>query len=100
MPVTDLTGTTWVINARPYGTSISFGSINASINFTSNNTNYSRIFIPIENDLSDGTEALLYDDQQAYRNLEWYNEAYRTLTFATPPTGDLLTWLQANATKQ
>ena len=32
--------------------------------------------------------------------LEWYNEAYRTLEFDTPPTGDLLTWLQANATKQ
>ena len=31
---------------------------------------------------------------------EWYNEAYKTLVFDTPPTGDLLTWLQANATKQ
>lgn len=94
------TGETWVLNARPYGTSRSLGSITASINFTSNNTNYSRIFIPIEDDLSDGTEALLYDDQQAYRNLEWYNQAYRTLTFAIPPTGDLLTWLQANGIKQ
>lgn len=94
------TSETWVLNARPYGTSISLGSITASINFTSNNTNYSRIFIPIENDLADGTEALLYDDQQAYRNSEWYNQAYRTLTFATPPTGDLLAWLQANGTKQ
>lgn len=37
---------------------------------------------------------------------EWVNaniftdQAYRTLTFTTPPTGDLLTWLQANGTKQ
>ena len=31
---------------------------------------------------------------------EFYNEAYRKLTFDTPPTGDLLTWLQANATRQ
>lgn len=30
----------------------------------------------------------------------WNNQAYRTITFATPPTGDLLTWLQANGTKQ
>lgn len=30
----------------------------------------------------------------------WTNEAYRTITFATAPTGDLLTWLQANGTKQ
>ena len=31
---------------------------------------------------------------------EWDNDAYKTLVFDTPPTGNLLTWLQANATKQ
>jgi|GEM_PF-6112596 len=31
---------------------------------------------------------------------KWFNQAYRKLTFDTPPTGDLLTWLQSNATKQ
>ena len=31
---------------------------------------------------------------------EFNNEAYRKLTFDTPPTGDLLTWLQSNAVKQ
>ena len=30
----------------------------------------------------------------------WTDDAYRTITFSTPPTGDLLTWLQANGTKQ
>ncbi len=30
----------------------------------------------------------------------WTNEAYRTITFEEEPTGDLLTWLQANATQQ
>lgn len=30
----------------------------------------------------------------------WPNDAYRTITFLEPPTGDLLTWLQANGTKQ
>lgn len=103
MAVTDLTGTTWVINTRPYGTSISLGSINASINFTSNNTNYSRIFIPIEDDLVDGTEALLYDNQQAYRNSAWYNEAYKTIsiTGGTDATNtNLINWLEANATQQ
>lgn len=31
----------------------------------------------------------------------WYNGYnYRTITFDTEPTGDLLTWLQANATPQ
>ena len=37
----------------------------------------------------------------AYRGTGvWVDEAYRTLTFETAPTGDLLTWLQANGTKQ
>lgn len=30
----------------------------------------------------------------------WNNEEYRTVTFDEPPTGDFLTWLQANATPQ
>lgn len=30
----------------------------------------------------------------------WVNSAYRTITLNEPATGDLLTWLQTNATKQ
>lgn len=30
----------------------------------------------------------------------WADQAYRKLTFAAPPTGDLLTWLTANGVKQ
>lgn len=30
----------------------------------------------------------------------WNGEEYRTVTFDDPPTGDFLTWLQANATPQ
>lgn len=30
----------------------------------------------------------------------WSGEEYRTVTFDEPPTGDFLTWLQANATPQ
>lgn len=30
----------------------------------------------------------------------WNGEEYRTVTFDEPPTGDFLTWLQANATPQ
>lgn len=57
---------------------------------------------------SDGSEALGYASNigaNAYTQMYttaagWTNEAYRTITFATAPTGDLLTWLQANGTKQ
>ena len=30
----------------------------------------------------------------------WGGETYRTIVFDEEPTGDLLTWLQANATPQ
>ena len=30
----------------------------------------------------------------------WLDTTYRTITFSTPPTGELLMWLQANGTKQ
>lgn len=33
-------------------------------------------------------------------SFKWRQEVYRTITFDAPPTGDLLTWLIANATTQ
>lgn len=35
----------------------------------------------------------LYSDRSG-----WFQSAYRTITFATPPTGTLLSWLKDNAT--
>lgn len=35
-----------------------------------------------------------------YSTKGWLNNGYRTITFTEPPTGDLLTWLQENATPQ
>ena len=50
---------------------------------------------------------LLYDNNEiagyepgAGGVYEFNDQAYRKLTFDTPPTGALLTWLQSNATKQ
>lgn len=34
------------------------------------------------------------------KSFRWINQVYRTITFDAPPTGDLLTWLEANATPQ
>jgi hypothetical protein len=42
----------------------------------------------------------IYETRElAYRN-GWKGQVYRTITFDELPTGDLLTWLQANATPQ
>ena len=42
-----------------------------------------------------------YSKYTVYKNW-WLDDytAYRTITFAEPPTGELLTWLQANAVQQ
>ena len=64
------------------------------ISFESNSTNYTNFWL-------DGID-LNYDTTKVYdgNNEQWLDQAYRTITFETAPTGELLTWLQANAVKQ
>ncbi len=68
-----------------------------NISFMSNNTTYTTIH-------ADGlkTAQIEYDSTTVYDQFGsgWLNQAYRTVTFLESPTGDLLTFLQANATKQ
>ena len=89
-------GETWLLNSQ-----LVFGSHSwaYNINFTSNGNSYSKFsynFIdPFEGSY------LVYGTTNVYgTNTSWTNEAYRTITFTKPPTGDLLTWLQANGVKQ
>lgn len=90
---------TWVLEKTP-----SVGRIDreTTINFTSNDTKYSKIQMGTLN-----VGGIRYDDTKVYdiygsddENLLWLSSAYRKLTFDTPPTGALLTWLQANGVKQ
>lgn len=46
----------------------------------------------------EGDDVNACDDKQEV--ITFANQAYRTLTFLEPPTGELLTWLQANGVKQ
>lgn len=88
---------TWLLNS-------SIGSINSvdvNITFTSNNTSFSRFHFLGSHESS--YYYLYYDTTLAYDTDDYgtyTNQAYRTITFDTAPTGDLLTWLQANGTKQ
>lgn len=48
-------------------------------------------------------ELVYYSDGESYtvyENGSWISTLQKTITLSTPPTGDLLTWLQANGTKQ
>lgn len=60
--------------------------------FTSNNTSYSRMT------LGGGANLVFYGDTLAGSggNMQ---EAYRQITLAEPATGELLTWLEANAVR-
>lgn len=90
-------GETWLLNET-----ISIPSPTTySINFVSDNINFTEFqFYDVR-----GEKGLNYNNDTgtsvtAALESGWFNEAYRTITFETAPTGDLLTWLQANGTKQ
>lgn len=84
---------TWVLNET-----LTLQAQNVTINFTSNNQNFTSIVIT--------NLTLSYNDIGVYNKFvpggsHWISgEAYRTISFSTAPTGDLLTWLQANGVKQ
>ena len=90
---------TWVIKSDAAGelvtTQISFTSNGQK--FTSIGTYYTSTFIVLR---YDNNEVAGYDLAGGGVVYEFDNEAYRKLTFDTPPTGDLLTWLQTNGVKQ
>lgn len=90
---------TWVIKSSAHGELVT-----TQIAFTSNGQKFTSIGANSNSDLFmilyyDNNEIAGYDPgtEQAYA---FDNEAYRTITFDTAPTGNLLTWLQANGVKQ
>ena len=86
-------GETWVLNGMPNV----IPSFSYDVTFESNGTTYSKISASGSGPMA----ALYYDDTSVYSGMNgWTSVAYQTITFATPPSGDLLTWLQANAVKQ
>lgn len=90
-------GETWVLNNNNLSGTLAM----TNIAFTSNSEDFTSIKAI---NYGPGGYGVFYNDKNAYHRSEsaeyWSNDAYRTITFATSPTGDLLTWLQANGTKQ
>ena len=90
---------TWVIKSSATGV---FAT--TQISFTSNGQKFTSIGA---NDSSGFATILYYDnneiagyDPNSPAVYDFDDDGYRKLTFDTPPTGALLTWLQSNATKQ
>ena len=94
------TGETWVLKNN-IDSQVTFYNIGT---FVSNNTTFDAI---TSWDSDDGYD-LSYNTPETepygltvyVYNTGWVNAAYRTVTFNTAPSGDLLVWLQANGTKQ
>ena len=90
---------TWVLNESL--SLIYYDGSSWTINFTSNNENYSQLNIVAP---GGPQQELYYGPKSGTPIYEvpigWANEAYKTIVFETAPTGTLLTWLQANGTKQ
>ena len=96
--ITDLTGTTWVFNDTQNWTT----DLNYDINFTSNNIQYTKLYVYYD----DSLDYYYYNSSNGYVNVyhySWVNQEYRTIyitggTAATNTT--LINWLQAHATQQ
>ena len=93
-------GKTWYFN----DTIGSFGTGFIAANFTSNGTEYTRMHevkigsfahqMQYEN-TNTGVTSAVYN----YKKNKWTKEAYRTIVLDEPATGDVLAFLEANATK-
>lgn len=93
------TGETWVLRDSIR----TADSITSNIAFVSNSQSFTNLTcVRTQNytyiDYS-STRVYLFDFETG-ETPEWIDQAYRTITFSTAPTGDLLTWLQANGMKQ
>ena len=77
-----------------------------NVNFTSNGATYTRIYLYIRtspfvmkllryDNADSGSKAPAY----SYTNNKWVNEASRTIVLDEPATGNVLAFLEANATK-
>ncbi len=101
MPITDLTGTTWVFNDS---LNIS-DDITWNVNYTTNSEDYTDLRIslqssPMGNEPCMGTAAF---PVSFYNMGAWQGEAYKTITITggTDATNSaLISWLEANATQQ
>lgn len=68
------------------------------VDFISNNMSLALIHMDYDSNM------LFYGEPIAgafivYSEENWTDQAYRTITFFKPPTGELLTWLQNNGVK-
>ena len=91
-------GETWYFNDTIGSPMYSF-----DVNFTSNGVAYAKMMRRRSGKLFDQFVYMQGDattfPAYNYKTSTWYNEAYRTIVLDEPATGNVLTFLEANATK-
>ena len=88
-------GETWYFNEKLKPSNATY-----TISFTSNSTRYLKLKISMfERERLTYDNTLVYGKRPGGSVASWTDQAYRKLTFDTPPTGALLKWLQGNAIK-
>lgn len=85
----------WVLNDNAAGFSANQGY---NISFSCDGVSYS--WFGGKRTSGVAPDMIVYDDTIVHTSTVWQDQKYRTVTFNTAPTGDLLTWLQSNGTKQ
>ena len=98
MAVSDLTGTTWLFKEPTDWTNNTYSY---SINFTSNNQNFTTMWADDDGGFAYGE--LNYNNTQVTQWPSFVNQAYRTIsiTGGTDVTNSsLISWLETNATQQ
>ena len=87
---------TWLLNSEL--------TINEAANYNVNFISYELTFNSLRMEVGKITN-LYYGNELVYAKdpvggATWYDTAFRTVSFVTAPTGDLLAWLQANGVNQ
>lgn len=98
-------GETWVLNKSfsilgPYTISFLSNGVSFSEISTSGTWKGNKLYFD-STSVATGVGIIQDGEYAGWRNISnWVNETYRTITLASPATGDFLTWLEANAVKQ
>ena len=94
------TGETWVLNE---GKDIDYPSMSKAVTFLSNDTLFYGLYassVVLGYWLDNSGDDVVYVTIEDANYVTFTDQAYRTITFLEPPTGDLLEWLNYCGVKQ
>ena len=95
---------TWYFNEKIHGAIGGERETRLYVKFKAGRTSYRMLYVQATGTSSTASVAMVHYGTSTtkfdivYLNSRWKMETYRTIAFEEEPTGDLLTWLQANAT--